>query len=123
MYFPPGCGQSSTVIPAASEQQRLRLLAKDTGRGEQTAGGGAGRGVKDKERSRRPHCRAPATLWAQGALGPSTAQNPSGLHSGQVNPHCSDAADFRGSPSTHQGEKNPLSQGVTDTDGVKALSH
>ena len=57
MCFTPGCGQSSTVIPAASEQQRLRLLAKDTGRGEQTAGGGAGRGVKDKERSRRPHCR------------------------------------------------------------------
>ena len=77
-------------------------MAKDTGRGEQTARGGAGWGGKDKERSSRgPTARAPAALWAQGALGPSTVQNQSGLHSGQFKPHCSDAADFRGSPSTH----------------------
>lgn len=87
---------------------------------QQGAGREGGKGQGEIEEAPLP---APATLWAQGALGPSTAQNPSGLHSGQVNPHCSDAADFRGSPSTHQGEKNPLSQGVTDTDGVKALSH
>lgn len=87
---------------------------------QQGAGREGGKGQGEIEEAPLP---APATLWAQGALGPSTAQNPSGLHSGQVSPHCSDAADFRGSPSTHQGEKNPLSQGVTDTDGVKALSH
>ena len=62
MCFTPGCGQSSTVIPAASEQQRLRLLAKDTGHGEQTAGVGAGRGGKDKERSRRAPTARPRLL-------------------------------------------------------------